>query len=153
MPSAPADAVIVDFRGAIWRGGEIIGRAGPNTIRFRVLFLLLAGMPGVIRYADLYEAMWGDDNNGGPENARGTVALTLVIWRPVLTRLGITVKAINGFGLDVRWALPAALASDRASRTRRSETAHASRGIMDLFTFRPLYGHVSSPAEHSYATA
>lgn len=124
MLHAPEGAVIIDHRaGDIWRDGEIVGHASPGTVRFRIVSLLLASMPGIIRYPDLYEAIWGDDESGGPEGARYTVATTLVVWRPMLERLGITVRSVNGFGFDVQWASPEAVASDKLWRSAYSNSA------------------------------
>lgn len=107
----PRDAVVIDWLDRrIWVGGRLAIKAGPSKFRdgasmpFVAVALVLCAIPfGAIGYADLVEALWGDDPEGGPFAPVNSIRAMLAA-KPaaqLFRHLGIRLRANYRGGLSI----------------------------------------------------
>jgi hypothetical protein len=108
-----ADAIVIDWRRArIYRGGGLVFRLGarawphgPNaTFRILALLLVAGATRGFASHDELFEAIWGDDPDGGPSCPRTYVARAISSPEGLAFRraLELAIYAERGRGYVVR---------------------------------------------------
>lgn len=92
-------AVVIDHsERRVW-GIRGIGRLPPAQFRFLTTALLNYGR--VITYEELFEAMWGDRPDGGPEYAKSSITVRAYQVRALLRGSGLELGSHWGFGLQL----------------------------------------------------
>lgn len=129
MPRAPDGALIIDYGAqAVWHMGVRYNPHGGGIKRFRVIAAILSAGKGVVRYPDLVEALWGDDEDGGPDGWRNYISTICALWRPVLAGFGISIRSIHGQGLLIEY--------DNAEQLRRTLAGHRHRSTQAATRWR-----------------
>lgn len=139
--SEQSDTIVIDVRTSLlWRGAESrphYSRSHPLTRRttFRIFSALLLSAPRLLPHEDLYDFVWGDDPDGGPEDPRLSVATH--IGRPsgidLMNWLGGSVVSRFGHGYFWEFGRPyqpkfsrSAAGLQRRYRAVQHELARAS---------------------------
>lgn len=71
------------------------------SLSFRLCATLATGCGGIVLHKDITEALYGDQNDGGPFNPANTVAQLLLRCADRLQALGLGVKVVYRFGYEV----------------------------------------------------
>lgn len=75
---------------------------GPSAvISSRIINLLRQAAGGIVTHREMYEALWGDDPDGGPDDP--SVNVQVAISR--LRRRGFPIKTHHTHGYSYRWTV------------------------------------------------
>jgi DNA-binding response OmpR family regulator len=90
------DALIVDYdRKAFWRDGAFI-RLEPS--KFMLVFLIASRVGALVSKEELCDALWGDEEDGGPDTQWKVIDVQLCKIRKVLPSLGVWIETVHGRG-------------------------------------------------------
>jgi DNA-binding response OmpR family regulator len=101
----PAALIIAVHERWIARAGHVV-TASPDAVR--MLAALVASNGALITRAELTECLWGDDPDGGPDNARDRLNHLIMEVRTVATAFNVGVTTVKWQGWRAR-LLPARL--------------------------------------------
>lgn len=121
---APLGAVVIDYKhGRFWRDGICLSRTAYNraTTGFRIASVLIASGPGHVDSRRVFDAIWGDDIDGGPADAIAYSWVCLAKYRKVLDALGLHIKGDYKGGFEVREVSPAEIAALQERRRRAGQ--------------------------------
>lgn len=90
------DALVIDLASQRIHG---FSRHKVGPVAMRLLTTLFLRVGTVTPYDLIIEAIWGDREDGGPENPKRSLDATLSTLRPALLSAGFTVVTVWGRGL------------------------------------------------------
>lgn len=95
------DAIVLDHaKYQIWhRGRALTGNSyTPAVTQFRVASILLMCAGGIVTWPELIDHVYGDREDGGSDNPRRQISVTLHHLRPIFFALGFSCFTHHGVG-------------------------------------------------------
>jgi len=92
------DAWVIDLADQRIHG---FSRHRMGTVEFRLMTLLLIRAGRVATYGMIFDAVWGDREDGGPNNPRQMISVIASRLRPELRRAGFDLRTEWGVGMVV----------------------------------------------------
>lgn len=72
-----------------------------SPAKFRFLMILLANFGRLVTYEDIFDGMWGDQEDGGPEYAKRIMDQYMTALRRRMVGSGLEIGTIFGVGLEI----------------------------------------------------
>ena len=107
---APPDAIVIDLKnGTFWIDGQKFARhkCSPNSSRFKIISTVL--IAGLIDRIDLADAVFGDREDGGPDDLLNYFGSTFGLTKPLQRWLGVKIVGSNR-RYEVLWSPRPAMA-------------------------------------------
>lgn len=92
-------AVVIDHSKRGVYGIRGVGRLSPA--QFTLLSSLLLNFGRVIPYEEIFECMWGDRDDGGPEYAQSSIVVRACQLRRMVDGSGLEIGTRWGWGLQI----------------------------------------------------
>lgn len=92
-------AIVIDHSDRRIRGIRGVGHLSPA--QFTLLSSLLLNFGRVVTYEELFEFMWGDREDGGPEYAQSSIVVRAYQLRQMVHGSGLEIGTRWGWGLQI----------------------------------------------------